>query len=97
MRGLDSAATEADTMLEGKLKGKKELSWKMVNIQHVTLNDMAQAAKLLISIGTKSGLVKKGHNLMDFNGLLSYKNEATAVSQYVVRRQRYRHVHCIPT
>ena len=35
----------------------------------VALNDMAQLAKLCMSIGTKGGLCQKGHNLMDCNGV----------------------------
>ena len=37
----------------------------MINIQHVTLNHMAQPAKLYMAVGTKVGLAHKGHNPMD--------------------------------
>ena len=39
----------------------------MINIQHVTLNNMAQSAKLCMAIGTKGSLAQKGHNLIDHN------------------------------
>ena len=41
----------------------------MVNIQQVTLNDMAQLAKLTMTFGTKGGLAQKRHKLTDCNNL----------------------------
>ena len=35
-----------------KMKRKKEMSGRMVNIQHVTLNDMTPLTNLCMSIGT---------------------------------------------
>ena len=55
-------ALGADTELEEK--GPKK--WEIDNI---TLNDTSQLAKLCMSTDTKSGLLPKGHNLMDCNRL----------------------------
>ena len=55
------------------------MSRRMVDIQHVTLNNMAQLAKLCMSTGTKGGLAQKGHNLTDCNKLPNH--EPTAGSQ----------------
>ena len=45
-------------MLEGNGE-KKEMNWRIVNIQHVTLNEMKELAKLFMSIGVKGGLSQK--------------------------------------
>ena len=46
------------------------MSWRMVNIKHVTLNDITQLVKWHINVGTKIGLAQK-------------RNEQTAVSKGV--------------
>ena len=50
----------------------------MVNIQHVTLNETAQLAKMCVGIGTKGGPAQKGHNLMDSNELAVQQSIATS-------------------
>ena len=52
----------------------------MVNIQHVTLNDMTQLVKLCMSMGIRGGLAKKGHNLMQWIASIT-KNEPNAVAR----------------
>ena len=59
-------------MLEEKDE-KKQMSIRILNIQHVTLNDMAQPAKLCMTTGTKGGLGQKRHKLVDWNGCLVNK------------------------
>ena len=54
--------------LERKLERKKEMCMRVIDITKVNLNDMVQV-KLCMSIGTKSGLSKKRHNLTDCNRL----------------------------
>ena len=41
-----------------------------MNIQHITLNHMAEPAKLCTAIGTKGSLAQEGHNLPDHNRLV---------------------------
>ena len=70
----------------------------MLAIQNVTLNDMAQLAKLCMSISTKGSLHQKGHDLTDCDRF----NLQQRVSQLLYlkkfnRWQRYSHVHCIPS
>ena len=48
-----------------KVKRKKYIRRKMIHIQYVTLNDMAQLAKMHMAIGTKCGLAQREHNLRD--------------------------------
>ena len=68
-RRLDSTAIEiasgADAMPEWRGVKKEITDQKMVVIQLVALNDIAQLAKLCMSIGTKGGLAQKGYNLVD--------------------------------
>ena len=50
-----------------------------MNIQHITLNDIAQLAKMGMAIGIGISFAQKGHNLMDHNGLvLSFNAIITA-------------------
>ena len=62
MQGEHSAtigtSSGADTVLEEKGEKKEINGITMVNIQHVTLNNMAQLEKLCMSIGIKGGLPK---------------------------------------
>ena len=73
--GPDSVKMETasgdEPVLEEKVKRKKYKNRRKVNIQHVTLNDMAQPEKLFMTFRTKGGLAKKKkHKLMESNGLL---------------------------
>ena len=81
---LDSAATEtvseADVVLEWKVKGKKLMILRMVNIQHITLNDTIQLVKICMFICTKGVLAQKGHNMLVASVT---KNELIVVSQEV--------------
>ena len=52
-----------------KVKRKEYMSERVINMQHVTLNDTAQPVKLCMAITTKGNLVQKGHNLMNCNRL----------------------------
>ena len=48
---------------ERKVKGKKQMSGRVIHLQHVTLNHPAQPAKLWMVIGTKGGLSQKPDRL----------------------------------
>ena len=73
-RGLNSVVTKtvskANAVLEGKMKRRKWLSWSMVNIQNITLNDMTQLVMLCMFISTKGGLAQKGHDLTTVTGCI---------------------------
>ena len=36
----------------------------MINIQHISMNNMGQLAKLSMSTGATGGLAQEGHNLI---------------------------------
>ena len=38
---------------------------RMVNMQHVNLNDPTQVPQLGVAIGKKNGLIQQGHDLID--------------------------------
>ena len=43
------------------MKRLKKVSCRVINIQHITLNDAAQSAKLCISIGAKVDVTQKNN------------------------------------
>ena len=59
-REVNSVATEKPLELmqsrEKMAKKKNEMGWRVINIQHVTLNHTAKLANLCMAIGTKSTL-----------------------------------------
>ena len=71
---MESAASEkvsnADAKQRRKVKRKKYLSWRIINIQKITLNVITKPVKLCMSLGTNGGVAKKGHSLIDGNSLL---------------------------
>ena len=68
---------------------KKEMRWRMVNIQNITLNGLKQLEELCMYIITKVGLAQKWHNLMDYYQVsFITTNKQTAVSQAVCHMAR---------
>ena len=53
---------------KGQVKRKKEMSWRIVNIQHVTLNGMTQQQSSGCPLAQKVVLPKR-HSLTDCNRL----------------------------
>ena len=56
-----------------KVKRKKEISKKVINIKFVTLNYMAQPAQLCMAIGTKGSVAKKDITFQTITGCLHNK------------------------
>ena len=59
------------------------MSCRRVSNHYITLNDTTHLAVLCMSTGTKGGLAKTGHSLMDYDRLLLTKNKPTSISQDV--------------
>ena len=66
--------SKTDVVSEGKGEKKEINELDVVNIQHLSLNYMAQLAKLCLSFCTKGGLNQKGHSMTDCNSLHLYQS-----------------------
>ena len=52
---------------QGEKSRREEICRRVIRIQHGTLDNIAQPAKLCMAIITKGSLAQKGHNLLDCN------------------------------
>ena len=67
---------------KGKVDRRKQVGGRVINSQHVTLIDMTNTLQLGEAIGTKIGIVQKGHNLIDCSRLcLQQRKEPTPECQ----------------
>ena len=77
---------------ERKVKRNNKMHGKVINIQYVTLNNMAQQGKLCMATGTREVLPK---NCQPIIGWIKSKPETTTECHKVCQMVD-RHVYCIP-